>query len=244
VSKLERLREKLRSSDGAERRDALRVIASLGSNAKGALLHEVLALFDDTFIEGSWPTQYGPTGIDARHEFVVALAAVDAVASMGETAAKAIVERVRASYGSPAMFFAVIASGKMGLDELRPDLERLAEKKEIAYTNINFDQQNEFPIGEAAREAIALLDTKRARCSLPHTAMKRFASDAGPIASGTFRVVVDGDGRATTHYDFASRDDARTFADDAASETQEGPTWAVVLDDALVCIHHGKHYAT
>ncbi len=61
----------------------------------------------------------------------------------------------------------------------------------------------------------------------------------GPIAPGTYRaIVLEADGRIT-HRDFASLDDARRYADDAAWEAEDGPVYAHVVDDAYRIVHRG-----
>lgn len=63
---------------------------------------------------------------------------------------------------------------------------------------------------------------------------------AGP---GLFRVLVlEADGRNTTR-DFADLEAARAYADDAASETEDGPARAYVYDEGLNRLYTGRHYA-
>jgi len=66
----------------------------------------------------------------------------------------------------------------------------------------------------------------------------------GPIAPGTFRVVVlEHDDRITIR-DFASFDDARAYAYDCASETDhDNAPIAVVIDSKFVRVEKGGHYA-
>lgn len=64
----------------------------------------------------------------------------------------------------------------------------------------------------------------------------------GPLAVGSFRVVVcEPDGRVTCR-DFAALDEARSYADDAASEAEAGPVVATVLDERFAVVHRGRHY--
>lgn len=68
------------------------------------------------------------------------------------------------------------------------------------------------------------------------------ARPAGPVARGAYRaLVLEADGRAT-HRDFEALDEARRYADDAASETEDGVVLAYVLDDRLRTLHRGTHY--
>lgn len=74
---------------------------------------------------------------------------------------------------------------------------------------------------------------------LPHLARARAA---GALAKGSFRAVVsEPDGRFTTR-DFADLSAARTYADDAASETENGVVLAWVFDHDLRVVHVGTHY--
>jgi hypothetical protein len=72
------------------------------------------------------------------------------------------------------------------------------------------------------------------------------ARDHGPLAPGSFRVVVvmEAD-RGLTIIDFASRERAQHYAQDAASESDGpgGTPYAYVFDDKLVFLGRGSHYA-
>jgi hypothetical protein len=65
----------------------------------------------------------------------------------------------------------------------------------------------------------------------------------GPVAAGTFRVLVDepdaGAGGRQTVHDAADRAAADRYADDAAWEVEHGPVHARVFDDRLRCVHVG-----
>lgn len=74
----------------------------------------------------------------------------------------------------------------------------------------------------------------------PHAAHAR---RAGELRAGRHRVVVlEADGRVncSDHDDFAG---ARQHADDAASETEDGPVIAWVVDEHFELRHVGRHYA-
>jgi hypothetical protein len=74
---------------------------------------------------------------------------------------------------------------------------------------------------------------------LPQVARARAA---GPIAAGSFRVVVfEADGRVHVR-DFDELEAARRYADDAASEAEVGVVTSSVLDDQLRVVHRGEHY--
>lgn len=77
------------------------------------------------------------------------------------------------------------------------------------------------------------------RVLAPLTALARAA---GPLAAGWFRVLVHEPGARTSTRDFAERDLAQRYADDAASETEHGPVWAHVFDDQLRVVSTGRHY--
>ncbi|OAI51405.1 hypothetical protein AYO46_08165 [Betaproteobacteria bacterium SCGC AG-212-J23] len=67
----------------------------------------------------------------------------------------------------------------------------------------------------------------------------------GPIATGSFRVVVlEADGTLTIR-DFASLGSAQRYAEDAASESDGpgGSPCAYAFDDKLVFLGRGSHYA-
>jgi hypothetical protein len=64
----------------------------------------------------------------------------------------------------------------------------------------------------------------------------------GPMAPGTWRVVVcEADSRVTFR-DFTDPDEAQRYADDAASEAERGPVGARIFDDAFEPVGMGKHY--
>ena len=68
------------------------------------------------------------------------------------------------------------------------------------------------------------------------------ARAAGPIAAGWFRVVVFEAGGRVSVRDFEEVEAARRYADDAASEVEDGVVTAVVLDDELRVVRWGEHY--
>jgi hypothetical protein len=73
----------------------------------------------------------------------------------------------------------------------------------------------------------------------PHVAAAR---RRGPLARGTFRVLVyEPDARITSR-DFDALAEARTYADDAASEIENGPVLSLVFDDTPKVVHRGRHY--
>jgi hypothetical protein len=71
------------------------------------------------------------------------------------------------------------------------------------------------------------------------------ARDHGPVAPGSFRVVVMEADHGLTIRDFASRERAQRYAQDAASESDGpgGTPYAYVFDDKLVFLGRGSHYA-
>ena len=68
------------------------------------------------------------------------------------------------------------------------------------------------------------------------------ARQAGPIAAGAFRAVVIEANARVTRKDFGDLESARQYADDAASEAEDGIVLAYVLDEVLRVIHRGRHY--
>lgn len=72
-----------------------------------------------------------------------------------------------------------------------------------------------------------------------HAALAR---SAGPLPVDGYRVVVsEPDGRWTIR-DFTDLATARAFADDAASETENGVVLAWVFDERFRIAHVGTHY--
>ena len=67
----------------------------------------------------------------------------------------------------------------------------------------------------------------------------------GPIASGSFRVVILEADRELTINDFANFEGAQRYAEDAASESDSpgGTPYAYVFNDKLVFLGRGSHYA-
>ena len=64
----------------------------------------------------------------------------------------------------------------------------------------------------------------------------------GPLARGAFRVVVlESDARFSVR-DFTSLEDARAYADDAASESADAWPIAKVFDERLVVVHQGSSF--
>lgn len=73
----------------------------------------------------------------------------------------------------------------------------------------------------------------------PHAAIAR---RAGPLAKGSYRVLVyEPDSRITTR-DFATLSEAERYADDAASESESGVVLSYLLDDGFQVVRAGKHY--
>lgn len=72
----------------------------------------------------------------------------------------------------------------------------------------------------------------------------RFAELArrqGPLAAGAFRsVVCEADGRFTFR-DHVDLEGARTYADDAATESEDGIVLAFVFDHEFELVHEGRH---
>ncbi len=70
----------------------------------------------------------------------------------------------------------------------------------------------------------------------------RIAKSKGPLEKGRFRIIVfEGTGKITFK-DLAGEKDARQYADDAASETEDGPVSAYVFNDSFQIVYTGKHY--
>jgi hypothetical protein len=66
----------------------------------------------------------------------------------------------------------------------------------------------------------------------------------GPLAPGTFRVVVlEADARFTIR-DFASLAEAQTYANDAASETDGASPIAKVCDEHGLVVHEGVSFVS
>ena len=68
------------------------------------------------------------------------------------------------------------------------------------------------------------------------------AKAPGPLEAGHYRVVVIESDLENTHLDFADLDEAKRYADDAASETDDNPPVARVFDDAFEVVHRGRPY--
>ena len=69
------------------------------------------------------------------------------------------------------------------------------------------------------------------------------ARQLGPIPSGGFRVVVIESDLRIASIDFESFDRARSYADDACSETEsDTPPVAAVFDDQFRLVHEGRAY--
>jgi hypothetical protein len=68
------------------------------------------------------------------------------------------------------------------------------------------------------------------------------ARAAGPIAVGSFRAVVFEANARVSVRDFGDLDSACRYADDAASEVEDGVVVSSVLDDQLRIVHRGTHY--
>ena len=69
------------------------------------------------------------------------------------------------------------------------------------------------------------------------------ARKRGPIASKAFRVVVCEASDAISVKDFASREDAVAYANDAASETDDVPPIATVFDHGFQIVHSGRSWS-
>jgi hypothetical protein len=70
------------------------------------------------------------------------------------------------------------------------------------------------------------------------------ARERGPIVSMAFRVVVYEASAEISVKDFASRQDAIQYANDAASETDDNPPIAKVFDDGFRLIHTGRSWSS
>lgn len=68
------------------------------------------------------------------------------------------------------------------------------------------------------------------------------ARRVGPLSHGSFRVMVhEADSRVSSK-DFTELESARRYADDAASETENGPVHAYVVDSLFRVVASGEHY--
>jgi hypothetical protein len=72
--------------------------------------------------------------------------------------------------------------------------------------------------------------------------LRHEAQRQGEIPVGSFRVSVLEPNLRISHHDFASREEACAYANDAASETEDNPPIAYVFDDALALVHRGRPY--
>ena len=70
------------------------------------------------------------------------------------------------------------------------------------------------------------------------------ARERGTIASRAFRVVVCEASADVSVKDFASRQDAIQYANDAASEMDDNPPIAKVFDDGFRLIHTGRSWSS
>jgi hypothetical protein len=62
------------------------------------------------------------------------------------------------------------------------------------------------------------------------------------LSKGNFRVIVfESDGKKSIN-DFSDLISAKVYADDAASETENGPVYSTVFDDNFNIIYYGEHY--
>ena len=77
------------------------------------------------------------------------------------------------------------------------------------------------------------------RALSPHAARARAA---GELATGAHRVLTYEPDSRVASKDFASRAEAQAYADDAASETENGIVSAYVFDDCFRMVSVGKHY--
>ena len=73
----------------------------------------------------------------------------------------------------------------------------------------------------------------------PHAAV---ALRDGPIERGTYRVVVYEPDSRVTLKNFDELERATAYANDAASETENGVVRAYVLDHTLRVVRTGEHY--
>jgi hypothetical protein len=73
----------------------------------------------------------------------------------------------------------------------------------------------------------------------PHGALAR---TFGPMSVNDYRVLVYEPDARVTSKDFPDLDQARQYADDAASESENGIVQALVLNGDLCTLHVGRHY--
>jgi len=77
----------------------------------------------------------------------------------------------------------------------------------------------------------------------PRETRAALARAAGPLSPGRFRVLVFEADATTRCTDFDSLAEARSYADDAASETADGIVLSFVFDDRLSEVAEGQHYS-
>ena len=65
----------------------------------------------------------------------------------------------------------------------------------------------------------------------------------GPVPRGCYRVAVLESGGELSIKDFADRETAQRYANDAASESDNPSLLAYVFDDKLQFVARGRHYA-
>lgn len=72
--------------------------------------------------------------------------------------------------------------------------------------------------------------------------LKTAAQEKGPLFSGGFRVSILEPDLRITHRDFAKREEAVAYANDAVSEYGDDRPIAYVFDDGFQKVHEGRPY--
>lgn len=185
----------------ADRLAAVAAIGRLGAAAEPAIPALVAAFADRTMTRGG-STGYGPTGHDPGRDFVVALAAVDAVAAIGAAAApavRAVLEHAKS--WDPRRYHAALAAGRLADAAAVPALVAAIHAFDTVSVRVNFDQEEEYPLHEAALRGLVCIDPARAWASLDEVVRtrgrgRRWALEvlaATPEAGATVRALLADD---------------------------------------------------
>lgn len=78
---------------------------------------------------------------------------------------------------------------------------------------------------------------------MPSSAIVAAARARGALPAGYYRAFALGPGGLQRHHDFPTLNEAHAYADDVASEADDEPWLAYVLDDRFRIVARGKHYA-
>lgn len=149
----------------ADRCRAIAAIGHLGAEAAPAV-PRLIELFDSTEIEGPGSSGFGPTGYDPGRDFLIALAAVDALVAIGEPAIEPTMAIVRRAGWVPRRYYAMLVVGRLRVAAAAPLLEAAIAAQESVSERCNFDQCNDYPLYEAALAALLELDEAHAWAAL------------------------------------------------------------------------------